>query len=122
LAAKHIRLVLLDLARLYGRPIPLGGKHDSQFMNRTDVDSPVTRDVPDRRFDPKQLAVWSEFHERVAALPEEERTLVEHIWYLGLCQAETAQRLRVSESTVKRNWRNIKSKLSEAIEELDLDC
>jgi hypothetical protein len=40
---------------------------------------------------PARLALWTEFHEKVAALSEQERAVFEMHYYLGLPQAEIAQ-------------------------------
>jgi RNA polymerase sigma factor (sigma-70 family) len=44
-----------------------------------------------RTLDPQRLALWSEFHEQVARLPEDERQVFEMHYHLDLSQAEIAQ-------------------------------
>lgn len=115
LAALHIRQELLDLVRHYSRPMPLGGGHDSGIMRPVRDGKSEGRELADLRSDPDTLAAWTQFHENVAALPDEERRLVDMMWYLGLGQGETAKRLGTSESTVKRDWRAIKAKLGKDV-------
>ena len=64
--------------------------------------------------EPQHLAVWEEFHERAAALPDEEGAVFDLIWYNGLSQAEAAEVLNVSLSTVKRRWQAARLRLIEA--------
>lgn len=47
---------------------------------------------------------WSEFHERAAALPEEEREVFDLLWYQGVTHAEAASLLQVSTKTIQRRW------------------
>jgi RNA polymerase sigma factor (sigma-70 family) len=70
-------------------------------------------DTADQTGDPSHLAQWSEFHEKVRELPEEEREVVDLYWYQGLTQAETAQLLGVHEKAVSRRWLSARLKLSE---------
>src|SRR5262249_56458704 len=63
--------------------------------------------------EPSRLAAWGEFHEQIAALPDEEREAFDLLWYQGLSQAEAAELLGVSERTVKRRWQAARLKLHE---------
>ena len=63
--------------------------------------------------DPSHLAQWSEFHEKVRGLPDDEREVVDLYWYQGLTQAETARVLGVHEKVVSRRWLRARLKLSE---------
>ena len=54
--------------------------------------------------DPARLALWTEFHEKVAALGEQERTVLEMHYYLELPQAEVAQLLGLHPRKVSRLW------------------
>jgi RNA polymerase sigma factor (sigma-70 family) len=86
LAAHKIRQVLLDMADRQRRqkrrePVGLGGGGDS---------SPDA-DPAQQTYDPARLALWAEFHQRVADLPEQERTVFEMHYYLDLPQAEIAR-------------------------------
>jgi len=50
--------------------------------------------------------VWSEFHEHVEKLPDDEREVMDLLWYQGLTQEEAAAVLKVSDRTVKRRWQS----------------
>ena len=54
--------------------------------------------------DPHQLALWTEFHDKIAELPADERDLFDFLWYQELTQAEVATMLGVSDRTVKCRW------------------
>ncbi len=45
-------------------------------------------------FDPIKLSSWTEFHEYVEKLPEEERILFDLLWYEGLTLQEAADLCR----------------------------
>lgn len=116
LAALQIRRVLIDLVRHYygpggrGRDKALPGKKEG-----SDSSSDLIDQVPEETDDPRELARWTEFHQQVEALPEEEREVVDLLWYQGLTQAEAAAVLQVSERTVKRRWQTAKVKLYRAL-------
>ena len=54
--------------------------------------------------EPCSLAQWSELHQHIGGLPEEEREVVGLLFYQGLSQAEVAEVLNVSVRTVQRRW------------------
>ncbi len=56
------------------------------------------------------------FHEKVSALPEEERELFGILWYEGLTQDQAAELLGVSIRTVKRRWQSARLKLIDALD------
>jgi RNA polymerase sigma factor (sigma-70 family) len=56
--------------------------------------------------------MWGDFHDKVEALPDEEREVVELLWYQDLPQHEAAEVLGVDPSTVKRRWRAARQKLA----------
>src|SRR5262249_33204770 len=91
-AALNIRRELLDLARHYYRPQGQGAHHATWGPGA----SPTTRPdaglaaAPEPSHDPARLAAWGEFHERIAALPDEQREVFDLLWYQGLSQAEAA--------------------------------
>ena len=66
--------------------------------------------------DPGRLAIWSEFHRQVEALPDEEQAVFDLLWYQGLSQAAAAAVLGVNERTVKRRWQSARVKLHDALE------
>jgi RNA polymerase sigma factor (sigma-70 family) len=100
LAAHKIRQVLLDLAererRRRGRePVHIDGP-------RTADDLPA--EPSDQTYDPARLALWTELHRQVAALPEQERAVFEMHFYLGLPQAEVARVLDLHPRKVSYLW------------------
>ncbi len=107
LANLQIRRELLDVIRQHtgrtGQRAPLLGLSTDYDGSEEDA------------YDPQQLAAWLEFHESVQKLPEKEREIVELIWYQELTQEQAAAILGVDKSTVKRRWREIRSKLGEHI-------
>lgn len=115
LAAANIRRVLIDLARHYGGPHGLGANYESPSPGRPEE---TTHDAlagqPDpSSTDPRRLAGWSEFHEQVTRLADDERAVFDLLWYHGLTQEEAAEVLEVSLSTVKRRWQSARLTLME---------
>jgi RNA polymerase sigma factor (sigma-70 family) len=99
LAAHKVRQVLLDLAdrqrRRADREAPgLGGDSDWEGF----------ASVGGQTLDPARLALWSEFHARVANLPEDERQVFELHYYLELPQAEIARMLDLHPRKVSYLW------------------
>src|SRR5262249_45380117 len=94
--AVQIRRELLDLARRYR----------AQDSPRPGAAEPSTT-----TFEPGRLARWTEFHEAAGRLPEEERAVLDLLWYQGLSQAEAAALLEISVPTLKRRWLAARLKL-----------
>ncbi len=111
LAAMQIRRELLDLARHYYGPNGWGRRHQSNGHE-------TVLTVPDGSLAPGSLEEWSRFHEEVEALPEEQKEVVNLLWYGGLRQAEAAQVLGISHSTLKRLWRKARVRLGQRLEGL----
>jgi RNA polymerase sigma factor (sigma-70 family) len=115
LAAVAIRRELLDLAKHYYGPRGLGANHVSVARNRpADDESPAAWEQV-HHDEPRHLAAWTEFHQQVARLPDEERALFDLLWYQELSQAEAAALLNISERTVKRRWAAARLHLQEAL-------
>jgi RNA polymerase sigma-70 factor (ECF subfamily) len=115
LAARHLRWELVDLARHYSEPQGLAAHHASNAAGNTASGQPPAQDPPDSSLEAGRLAVWSEFHQSVERLPEEERTVFDLLWYQGLTQAEAAALLDVSVPTVKRRWLSARLRLKAAL-------
>jgi RNA polymerase sigma factor (sigma-70 family) len=113
LAAEQIRRELIDLARRYRGAHGLGANHasvgggDSGGMDIANPDGSTN--------EPGALAEWTEFHDRIANLPEEERQVVDLLFYQGLSQAEAAGLLGVTDRTVKRRWQSARLALYEGL-------
>jgi RNA polymerase sigma factor (sigma-70 family) len=127
LASVQIRRELADLTRhYYGREQGSAAKREGKAASprmapprgqaaaaEGELQSP---DAPaDATLDPVQLNAWSEFHAVVQKLPEQEREVVELLWYQDLSQEEAAELLSVDKSTVKRRWRSARTKLAESL-------
>lgn len=113
LAARDIRCALIDLARHYYGPQGSGTHHES--IGDSSAGAVGGPGPQDETHEPSALASWSEFHQRVETLPEDQREAVDFLWYQGLSQAETAELLRISERTVQRRWRQACLSLHDAL-------
>ncbi len=54
---------------------------------------------------------WTEFHQQVEALPEDEREVFNLLWYGELTQAEAAEILGIAVRTVIRRWQAARVRL-----------
>lgn len=115
LAALHIRRELIDLARHHFGPVGGGAHHASDPGNSTGSTPAPVWDRMETTHEPSRLAMWSEFHERVEQLPEEEREVFDLVWYQGLTQAAAAELLNVSSRTVLRRWQLARVKVYRAL-------
>jgi len=97
LASTQIRRELIDLARSYYGPQGLGAKHDSDGGD-------AAAEHPDPTEEPHSISAWTEFHEAVSDLPEDQREVFSLLWYSGLTQADAARVLGISLATLKRRW------------------
>jgi RNA polymerase sigma factor (sigma-70 family) len=116
LAGLNVRRELLDLAKHYYGPLGQGAHHASVEQPRDQSGASVLGGEPaGESLQPDRLAAWTEFHEQVERLPEEEREVFSLLWYQGLSQAEAAEVLRVSDRTIKRRWQMARLHLHEAL-------
>src|SRR5215470_1246548 len=83
LAAHKFRQVLLDLAQGERR------RAQREALGLSGADGAGA--AANTTHDPARLALWTEFHEKVATLSEQERAVFEMHYYLELPQAEIAQ-------------------------------
>jgi RNA polymerase sigma factor (sigma-70 family) len=111
LAAAQIRRELIDLARRYHGPEGLGAHH------HTDGADPGVRlaQVPESAGRPESLEEWAAFHEAVERLPEEERRVMDLLWYRGLTHAQAAEALGVATKTVQRRWASARLMIRDAL-------
>jgi len=116
LATLQIRRELLDLARHYFSPKGAANRHHSN-ANDPNSSHPSTPayDRADVSQEPAQLLAWTEFHQQVEALPEEEREIFDLVWYQGLTPAAAAEVLNVCPRTVKRRWQAACLRLHDAL-------
>jgi RNA polymerase sigma-70 factor (ECF subfamily) len=115
LASTQIRRELIDLARHYdGREAP-GCHHAVRDGSDGSGRLPDPPDPGTDTDDPAHLVDWTEFHERIEALPVEAREMFDLLWYQGLSQAEAAALLGLTERVVRYRWRAARLQLLERI-------
>lgn len=105
LAAQKVRHVLLDLI-----------DKDKRAQQLATFGSEGEQAVGGRTYDPARLAVWTEFHQKAAALPDDERAVFEMHYYLDLPQAEIAEVLGLHPRKVSRLWVTAMDKLADHAE------
>jgi RNA polymerase sigma-70 factor (ECF subfamily) len=111
LAAVQIRRELIDLARGYYGPEGLGARH------HTDDTDPGGRlaQVADKTHKPGSLEDWAAFHQAVEHLPEQEREIVNLLWYGNLTHAQAAESLGVATKTIQRRWASARLMIRDAL-------
>ncbi len=116
LAALQIRRELIDLAHHHLGPQGHGAKHHTDSAGMAADDRGGALDYQEgKEGEPATLEAWTDFHEAVERLPDEERELFGLLWYEGMTQEEAAAVLGVSLRTVKRRWQSARIKLVEAL-------
>jgi len=110
-AALQVRRELRDLARHYFGPEGMGAHHGSRAGGPADQPP----DPAESTANPARLAAWTEFHDKVEALPKEERDVFDLLWYQELTAIEAAKVLGVSESAVKRRWQAARRRLHDLL-------
>jgi len=108
LAAHKVRQVLLDMAARQRR---LASREALGF---SDVTHPAMG-AAQQTYDPGRLAQWTEFHEKVEALAEDERAVFEMHYYLELPQAQVAELLEMHPRKVSRLWIAATERLAEGL-------
>lgn len=111
LAGVQIRRELIDLGRHHYGPQGAAKKHHTDHQPSDNQDGALY----DQADEPEDLTSWSEFHAEVENLPEDEREVVNLLYYEGLSQSEAAQVLGLSLSTIKRRWHTTRLKICEAM-------
>jgi RNA polymerase sigma factor (sigma-70 family) len=111
LAAHKFRQVLLDMAQSERRR----AQREVLGLSGADSAGPAPS-VASTTNDPARLALWTEFHEKVATLSEQERAVFEMHYYLELSQAEIAQVLELHPRKVSYLWIAATEKLGEGLE------
>jgi RNA polymerase sigma factor (sigma-70 family) len=110
LAAHKFRQVLLDMTQSERRR----AQREVLVLSGTDSQRPASSGATTH--DPARLALWTEFHEKVAALSDQERAVFEMHYYLGLPQAEIAQVLELHPRKVSYLWIAATEKLGEGLD------
>ncbi len=111
LAGTQIRRELLDLKKHYYGKEGLGANHHTDYQPSDDAKGTLHRTANE----PEDLSMWSLFHEKVEALPDELRETFNLIYYQGLTLEESAEALGVSLSTVKRRWQQARVRLHDEL-------
>jgi len=117
LAATNLRRVLIDLIRHYQGPHGLGANYATPppgLRDGADRNAPeaVADDSADNTLSPDD---WSAFHEKAAALPDDERAVFDLRWYHELKPEEAADVLDISLSTCNRRWLSARLILAAAV-------
>jgi RNA polymerase sigma-70 factor (ECF subfamily) len=116
LAATQMRRTLIDLARHYYGALGHGRNYESVAG---DGDSgranSLERAASHKNSKPEDLERWTEFHETVDKLPDDDKEVISLVWYGGLLQKEVADVLGVSERTVIRRMNHARLTLNELL-------
>jgi RNA polymerase sigma factor (sigma-70 family) len=112
LAATQMRRELIDLARSYHGPKGIGANH------HTDGTDPGGRlaQVAEASGQPDSLEEWTAFHEAVDRLPDEERQIMDLLWYRGFTHAQSAESLGVATKTIQRRWASARLMIRELLQ------
>jgi RNA polymerase sigma-70 factor (ECF subfamily) len=111
LATLQIRRELIDLGRKHFGPEGIGRNHHTDHRPPDDPGGPLDG-VPT---EPLDLDEWTAFHEAAATLPEEEREVVDLLFYDGMSHDEAANVLGCSVRTVRRRWQDARVHLHERL-------
>ena len=114
LAGKQIRRELIDLARKFSGKMGVGRNHESDV--KENIPRHQSQDLK-----PENLEAWTRFHETIEGLSDEQKQVVELLWYEGMSQPQAAKIVGVSLATVKRRWQASRLFLSEQLDEVWLD-
>ena len=104
LATVQIRRELIDLGRKHFGPHGIGRNHHTDRQPGDERGGTLHR-LETR---PTDLEEWTEFHERVQLLPDDEREVFDLLYYEGVSQEEAADLLGCSVRTVRRRWQDAK--------------
>jgi RNA polymerase sigma factor (sigma-70 family) len=96
-----VRQVLLDMARRQTRD---DGRRPQEFSGANEAGALASFKVDDTTHDPARLAFWTEFHGKVASLPDQERVVFDFHYFAEFPQAEIAQLLDLHPKQVSRLW------------------
>ena len=99
LAAHKIRQVLLDMTSKQRRV-----DQRETLLGQTGSLNGSRGEPGNQTYDGERLALWTEFHNKVAGLSDDERTVFELHYYLGLPQAEIAKTLNVHPRKISYLW------------------
>jgi len=115
LAAEQIRRTLIDMARHHAGKDSFAANDDTDRPTRDGHSSHLQAAQAEGGDEPADLEAWTDFHEAVAQLPEDEREIVDLLWYKGLTHMDTAELLAVSTKTIQRCWVAARLRLAEVL-------
>jgi RNA polymerase sigma-70 factor (ECF subfamily) len=116
LAALQMRRQLIDLARHYQRPNGAAARHSTVGGQSSQGSQQAARhDLPQLTDEPGRILAWTELHERIDELPDEEKEVFDLLWYQELSQTEAAEVLGVDRSTIIRRWLAARRRLLAAL-------
>lgn len=104
LASVQIRRELIDLGRKHFGPHGIGRNHHTDHQPSDERGGSLQK----VEAEPGDVEEWTDFHERVEALPADVRELVGLLYYEGLSHDEVAGILGVSIRTLRRRWQEAK--------------
>jgi RNA polymerase sigma factor (sigma-70 family) len=105
LAASIMRRELIDMSRHYFGAYGMGANIAyAAPSDETGLASPLELNG-DETSEPQKLGRWTEFHEYVEQLSDEDRTLFDLLWYQGLTLDAASQITSISERTIRRRWK-----------------
>jgi RNA polymerase sigma-70 factor (ECF subfamily) len=112
LGAQQIRWELINLARHYFGPEgPAAHEHSGPSGDPRSTSTRAASEPADSSSEPHRLALWTEFHQRIEALPEGERELFELLWYQELTLTQAAALLGLKERTLRQRWQQARLRL-----------
>ena len=86
----------------------VGKNHESDFSEAVPRHQSVD-------LKPENLEAWAKFHETIGKLNDDQKQIVELLWYEGMSQPQAAKVTGVSLATVKRRWQASRLFLSEQL-------
>jgi RNA polymerase sigma-70 factor (ECF subfamily) len=105
LAAAVIRRALIDLSRHYFGPMGYGANLARSGISPEGEPVAIAEQAGNETDNPQRLVHWTEFHEYVDHLPEDERMLFDLLWYQGLSLREASDLTGIPERTLRRRWK-----------------
>jgi RNA polymerase sigma factor (sigma-70 family) len=114
LASLQIRRELIDMARQYrgAKGQAIGGETPPNGLT---LSEPAT----DSSDSPSRIAEWTELHQCIAELPDEDREIFDLLLYQELTQQEASDLLDVSLRTIKRRWQTARLRLHHRLSSSD---
>jgi RNA polymerase sigma-70 factor (ECF subfamily) len=109
LAAAQIRRHLIELARHYHGPL---GQGSHQAPPGSCIDQDLANRALSNGDDPLQLSEWTEFHQYISKLDEQDRDMFDLVYYQGLSQPSAAKLMGMALTTFKRRWQDLRLRLA----------